>query len=87
MRARLDPMKLTGKVQNGNIAVDLPEGTPVTIVVVENDLPPGPYDEIDENGDFVMTAELQAEFEHAESSTELVPLDDVLQQLRAGDAP
>ncbi len=32
VRARLDPMKLTGKVQNGNIAVDLPEGTPVTIV-------------------------------------------------------
>lgn len=42
VRARLDPMKLTGKVQNGNIAVDLPEGTPVTIVMEENDLPPGP---------------------------------------------
>jgi hypothetical protein len=28
VRATLEPMKLTGTVQNGNVAVDLPEGTP-----------------------------------------------------------
>jgi hypothetical protein len=82
MRARLETVKLTGRVQNGNIAVDLPEGTPVTIVVEEKDLPPGPYDDLDSNGELVMTPELEAEFERAEASDRLVPLDDALQRLR-----
>jgi hypothetical protein len=80
--ARVNLVKLTGKVQNGNIAVDLPEGTRVTIVVEEKDLPPGPYDEIDENGDFVVTPELEAELDRASASTEWVPLEDLLGRMR-----
>jgi hypothetical protein len=80
--AKLEVMKLTGKVQNGNVAVDLPEGTPVTIVVEAADLPPGPCDDEDENGDVILTPELEAELDRAANSPEWVTLDDFLEQLR-----
>lgn len=82
MRATLEPVKLTGTVQNGNVAVDLPEGTPVTILVEESDLPPGPYVDVDERGDVLLTPELEARLEEAESSSELVPLAAALESLR-----
>ncbi|MGE0395116.1 MAG: hypothetical protein AB7T06_00215 [Kofleriaceae bacterium] len=75
-------MELKGRVENGNVAVDLPEGTPVTILVREEDVPPGPYDEEDENGDPILTPELEAELERAESSTDWITLDELKERLR-----
>lgn len=82
VRATLTPVKLTGRVENGRVAVDLPEGTPVTILVEERDLHPGPYDEEDENGDLILTPELEAELERAASSTEWITLDELQERLR-----
>ena len=82
VRATLEVMKLTGRVENGRVAVDLPEGTPVTILVEEKDLPPGASVEIDENGDIVMTPELEAELDRASASTEWVTLDELKERLR-----
>lgn len=51
VRATLEAMKLTGKVKNGAVAVDLPEGTPVSIEVVPTEYV------IDANGFIVLTEE------------------------------
>jgi hypothetical protein len=83
MRATLKPVKLIGKVENGSIAIDLPEGTPVTILVEERDLPPGPHVDIDENGDVILTPELEAELERAASSNDWVTVDEFRARLAA----
>jgi len=44
-------MKVTGTVKDGKVAVDLPEGTPVTVEVVPREYV------IDDNGQIVLTEE------------------------------
>ncbi len=62
-------MKLTGKVQNGKVDVDLPDGTSVTITVDDKDYSPVPIVYLDDKGQLIMTPELEAEL--AESEAEL----------------
>lgn len=50
-RAILDGVKVKGTVKNGVVAVDLPDGTPVTVEVVPTEYV------IDDNGFIVLTEE------------------------------
>jgi len=69
MRARaiLEPMKLKGTVKNGVVAVDLPEGTAVTVVVEE--MPLARY-QLDARGRLVMTPELEAAIAEGEAEAD-----------------
>jgi hypothetical protein len=86
---RLEVVKLAGTVKNGQIVVEgglPPEGTPVTVTVDERDLPPGPYAVLDENGELIMTPELEAELEAAEQEAERgewIPLEELLARIAA----
>jgi hypothetical protein len=51
-RAILGVMKLKGTVKNGLVAVDLPDGTPVTVLVEELPLPT--Y-QLDDRGRLIIT--------------------------------
>lgn len=66
MRATFDVVKITSKVQDGKIEVDLPEGTPVTILVDEKDYSPVPIVYLDDNGNMIITPEHEAELVAAE---------------------
>ncbi len=67
-RAILEPMKLKGTVKNGVIAVDLPEGTEVT-VTVEEEMPLGRY-QLDARGRVIMTPDLLASIEAGEAEAD-----------------
>lgn len=64
-RAILETMKLKGQVKNGVVAVDLPEGTVVTVVVEED----RGY-ELDEHGRLIMTPELEASIAEGEAEAD-----------------
>jgi hypothetical protein len=64
-RAILESMKLKGTVKNGVVAVDLPEGTEVT-VIVEDDRG---Y-QLDAHGGLIMTPELEASIAEGETESE-----------------
>jgi hypothetical protein len=64
-RAILESMKLKGTVKNGAIAVDLPEGTEVTVTVEED----RGY-QLDKHGRLVMTPELEADLLAAEAEAD-----------------
>jgi hypothetical protein len=63
--------RIAAKVKGGQIVLEnvaIAEGTTVTVLVDEEQLRmPGPSVEIDENGDLVMTPELEAELAEAEA--------------------
>lgn len=82
LHGRVESMKLSGRVENGNVAVDLPEGTPVTIMVRDEDLPPGPFVEVDDNGDVIVTPELEAELDAAAAEQGFVSLGELQERLR-----
>jgi hypothetical protein len=67
-RAILEPMKLKGTVKNGVIAVDLPEGTEVTLTV-EEEMPLGRY-QLDARGRVIMTPDLLAAIEAGEAEAD-----------------
>ncbi len=83
-RARLDVVTRRGTVRNGVIIVEgdpLPEGTSVFVDVE----PPLLYCELDENGEMIMTPELEAEIAAGEAEIErgeFVTLDEMLERLR-----
>jgi len=67
-RAILEPMKLKGTVKNGVIAVDLPDGTSVT-VTVEEEMPLERY-QLDAKGRVIMTPDLLAAIEAGEAEAD-----------------
>ncbi len=84
MRARaiLESMKIKGTVKNGVVAVDLPEGTAVTVTVEEM-----PVDrcQLDAHGRLVMPPELQADLVEADAEadrSEGIPWRDVLAEMQ-----
>ena len=66
-RAILESMKLKGTVKNGVVAVDLPDGTAVTVVVEE--MPLQRY-QLDEHGQLIMTPELEAAIAEGEAEAD-----------------
>jgi hypothetical protein len=85
MRARLETVKLTGRVQNGRVDVDLPEGTPVTIVVDDKDYSPVPVVYLDASGNESTTPEHEAELAATEAELdrgEGIPWDVVRAELQ-----
>ena len=83
--AILEPMKLKGTVRNGVVAVDLPEGTAVTVIVEE--MPLARY-QLDENGDLIVTPELEADLSAADAEGdrgEGIPWREVIAELRRRD--
>ncbi len=82
-RAILEPMKLKGTVKNGVIAVDLPEGTPVTVVVDE--ARSSARYQLDEHGELMMTPELEASIAAGDAEAdrgEGIPWRDMIAELR-----
>ena len=82
-RAILEPMKLKGTVKNGAVAVDLPEGTAVTVSVEDRDEDCG-Y-ELDARGRLIMTPELEASIAAGEAEAdrgEGIPWRDVIAEIR-----
>jgi hypothetical protein len=68
VRAILESMKLKGTVKNGVVAVDLPDGTPVTVIVENQDEDRG-Y-QLDARGRVIMTPELEADLRAAEAEAD-----------------
>jgi len=69
MRARaiLETMRIKGTVKNGVVAVDLPDGTAVTVVVEEM---PVERCQLDAHGRLIMTPELEADLAEAEAEAD-----------------
>ncbi|MDB4960766.1 MAG: hypothetical protein JWP01_765 [Myxococcales bacterium] len=66
-RAILGAMKLKGTVKNGVVAVDLPDGTPVTVLVEEMPLPT--Y-QLDDHGRLIITPDLEADIAAGEAEAD-----------------
>ena len=66
-RAILGVMKLKGTVKNGVVAVDLPDGTPVTVLVEEMPLPT--Y-QLDDQGRLIITPDLEADIAAGEAAAD-----------------
>ncbi len=70
-RGSLESMerRISAKVKGGVIVLDdtaIADGASVTVIVDSADLrPPGPYVELDANGDIIMTPELEADLAEA----------------------
>ncbi len=91
-RGSLEPMELrfTGKVEKGVIVLEdtgIVDGAVVTVLVDSADLcMPGPYLQLDANGDVIMTPELEEELLAAEAEAdrgEGIPWEQVQAELRS----
>jgi hypothetical protein len=87
-RGTLEVMKLKGTVKNGAVAVDLPDGTSVSIEVEQHGVtyPPGDEPvELDAKGLVVMTPALEASLRASEADADAgrgITVDELERRLR-----